>query len=305
VIKESGGHWPPLVRKEAFLMEVRKATPPVALSIAGSDSGGGAGIQADLKTFAAHGVFGTSVITLVTAQNTCRVSHLELLKPELVVAQLKRVLEDFPVKAAKTGALGNAAIISALARALRGRALPLVIDPVMVAKSGDLLLEPEAITVLREELLPLATLLTPNAREAEQLFGLEPGQIRTTDDLERLAKRSFNVPVLLKGGHLEGPQSTDYLVVGGQTEALSYPRIETRHLHGTGCTLSAAITARLARGETLQAAVKSARSYLQAAIEQAPGLGEGHGPLEFFPRFQTDGATSDIAGLQAHRSGPC
>lgn len=285
-------------------MESTKVTPPVALSIAGSDSGGGAGIQADLKTFAAHGVFGTSVITLVTAQNTCRVSHVEVLKPELMAAQLERVLEDFPVKAAKTGALGNAAIISRLAKVLRGQAFPLVVDPVMVAKSGDLLLEPEAITVLQEELLPLAALLTPNAREAEQLFGLEPGQIKTADDLERLAKGSFSIPLLLKGGHLEGLQTTDYLVVNGQIEAVSYPRLKTRHLHGTGCTLSAAITARLAHGETLQAAVKGARSYLQAAIEQAPGLGGGHGPLEFFPRLQAEGATRATANLQARRWGP-
>ncbi|MBS3966577.1 MAG: bifunctional hydroxymethylpyrimidine kinase/phosphomethylpyrimidine kinase [Truepera sp.] len=264
-------------------MDRTRAAPAVALSIAGSDSGGGAGIQADLKTFAAHRVFGTSAVTLITAQNTRRVSHVHVLEPALVVAQLKRVLEDFPVKAAKTGALGTAAVISALAPALQGAGLPLVIDPVMIAKSGDLLLELEAITVLREELLPLAALVTPNVREAEQLFGLEPGQIRTSDDLQRLAESSFAIPVLLKGGHLEGSEVTDYLVVDGQVEAFRDKRIQTRHLHGTGCTLSAAITARLALGEPLPTAVRGARRYLQAAIEQAPGLGQGHGPLEFFP----------------------
>jgi hydroxymethylpyrimidine/phosphomethylpyrimidine kinase len=137
--------------------------------------------------------------------------------------------------------------------------------------------------------LPLAALATPNAREAERLFDLEPGQLKTADDLRRLAERSFDVPVLFKGGHLEDSEVTDYLVVDGQVEALSYKRIETRHLHGTGCTLSAAIAARLALGEPLPAAVKKARDYLQAAIEQAPGLGSGHGPLEFFPKQAVEG----------------
>jgi hydroxymethylpyrimidine/phosphomethylpyrimidine kinase len=269
--------------------------PPVALSIAGSDSGGGAGIQADLKTFAAHGVYGTSVVTLVTAQNTLRVSHTRVLEPELVVAQLARVLEDFPVRAAKTGALGDAAVVRALAQALKGHPFPLVIDPVMVAKSGDPLLESEAVTALREELLPLAALVTPNAREAERLFGLEPGQLKTAGDLQRLAERSFDVPVLLKGGHLEEPTVTDYLVVEGQVEALSYERIESRHLHGTGCTLSAAITAQLALGKPLPEAVRAARGYLQAAIERAPGLGSGHGPLEFFPTSVAERAMAERA----------
>lgn len=286
-------------------MDKPEAVPPVALSIAGSDSGGGAGIQADLKTFAAHGVYGASAITLITAQNTRRVSHVQVLEPELVVAQLERVLEDFPVKAAKMGALGSAAVIGALAQILAGQSFPLVIDPVMVAKSGDLLLEPGAIAALREELLPLAALVTPNAREAERLFDLEPGQLKTADDLRRLAERSFGVPVLLKGGHLEGPQATDYLVVQGHIEALSFPRLETRHLHGTGCTLSAAITARLAQGEPLLRAVKAARGYLQAAIEQAPGLGSGHGPLEFFPRLQAEEVTNATADGQARRRGRC
>lgn len=262
-----------------------QATPPVALTIAGSDSCGGAGIQADLKAFAAHGVYGTSALTLITAQNTRRISHVQVLGPELVVAQLERVLEDFPVKAAKTGALGNAAVIRAVAKVLRGAQLPLIIDPVMVAKSGDALLEPEAVVALRELLMPLAALVTPNAREAEQLFGLRPQSLRTPDDLARLAERYFEVPMLLKGGHLEGEEVIDCLVVNGRVEALRYPRLAARHLHGTGCTLSAAVTARLALGEALPAAVKGARSYLQAAIAQAPGLGSGQGPLEHFPKL--------------------
>lgn len=265
-----------------------RTPPPVALTIAGSDSGGGAGIQADLKTFAAHRVYGTSALTLITAQNTRQVSHVWVLAPDLVAAQLARVLEDFPVRAAKTGALGNVAVIRAVAKALAGRKFPLVVDPVMVAKSGDCLLEPDAEAVLREELLPLADLVTPNARESERLFDLEPGVLETSEDLARLAERRFQVPVLLKGGHLRGPQVTDYLVIGDRVEVLSEERIQTRHQHGTGCTLSAAITARLALGEPLPMAVRGARRYLQMAIAQAPGLGSGHGPLEFFPELNAE-----------------
>lgn len=262
-----------------------RAPPPVALTIAGSDSGGGAGIQADLKTFAAHRVYGTSALTLITAQNTRQVSHVWVLAPDLVVAQLARVLEDFQVRAAKTGALGNAAVIRAVAKALEGQRFPLVVDPVMVAKSGDSLLAPDAVAALREELLPLAALVTPNARESERLFDLEPGALQSSEDLARLAKRRFQFPVLLKGGHLTGPEVTDYLVIGDPVEVLSQQRIQTRHQHGTGCTLSAAITARLALGEPMPTAVREARRYLQRAISQAPGLGSGHGPLEFFPEM--------------------
>ena len=255
---------------------------PVALTIAGSDSGGGAGIQADLKTFAAHRVYGASVVTLVTAQNTRRVSHVFVLEPELIEAQIERVLEDFPVAAAKTGALGNAEAVSAVARALEHRGLPLVVDPVMVSKSGDPLLEPQAVAALRAELLPLATLVTPNAREAEVLYGLERGTLKTSADLKALAE-STSTPLLLKGGHLEGTRLTDYLAASGRIETIVCERLASRHTHGTGCVLSAAVTARLALGETLPAAVRGARAYLQAAIEQAPGLGAGAGPLEFQP----------------------
>jgi hydroxymethylpyrimidine/phosphomethylpyrimidine kinase len=261
---------------------------PVALSIAGSDSGGGAGIQADLKVFAAHGVYGTSVITLVTAQNTRRISRVCVLEPELIVAQLKCVLEDFPVTAIKTGALGEASVIGAVAELLHEVQLPLVVDPVMIAKSGDPLLAPEAVAALRERLLPLATLVTPNAREAEVLFGLVPNSLAAPEGLAHLAERHAELPMLLKGGHLEGREVIDYLAIGGAVTALRYPRIATRHLHGTGCTLSAAITARLACGEPLVQAVQGARRYLQAAIMQAPGLGAGHGPLAFFPKEVSD-----------------
>ncbi|MEW6421415.1 MAG: bifunctional hydroxymethylpyrimidine kinase/phosphomethylpyrimidine kinase [Deinococcota bacterium] len=239
-------------------------TIPVALTIAGSDSGGGAGIQADLKTFEAHGVFGTSVLTVITAQNTRGVRAAQVLPPELVTAQLEAVLEDFPVAAVKTGALGNAAVVRAVADVLRGRDLPLVVDPVLLAKSGNPLLAPEAVRVVLEELFPLATLITPNLPEAERLFGPE---------------LPSTWPLLLKGGHAEGETMTDELRTPETHLRLCAPRQHTRHTHGTGCTLSAAITAHLARGEALVDAVREAHTYVQAALRAAPGLGSGHGPL--------------------------
>jgi hydroxymethylpyrimidine/phosphomethylpyrimidine kinase len=255
----------------------------VALTIAGSDPSGGAGVQADLKTFAAHGVYGTSAITLLTVQNTQGVRAVQVLDPEFVTAQLETVLTDMPVAAVKTGALGSEGIIRAVARVLRQARLPVVVDPVIVAKSGDLLLELSAIEALRAELLPVATLVTPNVREAEEILGLAQGEIQTGEDLRRLAHGQVERPLLLKGGHLEGAQVCDYLVLAGRVEEFSFERIRSRHTHGTGCTLSAAITARLALGEPLPHAVAQARQYLQDAIRQAPGLGGGHGPLEHFP----------------------
>lgn len=239
-------------------------TVPVALTIAGSDSGGGAGIQADLKTFEAHGIFGTSVLTVITAQNTRGVRAVQVLPPELVTAQLEAVLEDFPVAAVKTGALGDAAVVRAVADVLRGRDLPLVVDPVLLAKSGDPLLAPEAVRVLLEELLPLATLVTPNLPEARVLFG---------------SPDSSAWPLLLKGGHAEGETVTDELRTPEAQLRLTAPRQHTRHTHGTGCTLSAAITAHLARGLALVDAVREAHTYVQAALRAAPRLGAGHGPL--------------------------
>lgn len=236
---------------------------PVALTVAGSDSGGGAGIQADLRTFGAHGVFGTSALTLVTAQNTLGVRAVQVLPPELVRAQMEAVLSDFPVAAVKTGALGSADVVRAVAGALRGRGLPVVVDPVLLSKSGHALLDARAVRVLVDELLPLATLITPNLPEAEALFGpqLPP------------------LPLLLKGGHAEGEAVTDELRCGGTSLRLRAPRQPTRHTHGTGCTLSAAIAANLARGLALTEAVEAAHRYVQAAIRAAPGLGAGHGPL--------------------------
>ncbi|MFC4638949.1 hydroxymethylpyrimidine/phosphomethylpyrimidine kinase family protein [Deinococcus hohokamensis] len=238
--------------------------PPVVLTIAGSDSGGGAGVQADLKTFEAHGVYGTSAITVITAQNTRGVHAVQALSPALVTAQIDAVLADFPVVAVKTGALGNAGIVRAVAAALRGRGLPLVVDPVLLAKSGDPLLDHEALEVLRLDLLPLATLITPNLPEAEALFG---------------PAGPADLPVLLKGGHAQGETVHDELRTPDTQLVLTAPRLQSRHTHGTGCTLSAAITANLARGRPLPQAVREAHAYVQAALRRAPGLGGGHGPL--------------------------
>ncbi len=245
-------------------------TAPVVLTIAGSDSGGGAGIQADLKTFEAHGVFGTSALTLITAQNTRGVHAFHMLDPALVTAQIEAVLDDFPVTAIKTGALGNADIIRAVAAALRGRGLPLVVDPVLLAKSGDALLDPDAVQTLRDELLPLATLITPNVPEAQELFG---------PDLPT------DLPLLLKGGHADGDTVIDELRTLEHHLRLHAPRQNTRHTHGTGCTLSAAITANLALGLPLPDAVRAAHAYVQTAIASAPELGSGHGPLNFRGRM--------------------
>jgi hydroxymethylpyrimidine/phosphomethylpyrimidine kinase len=256
---------------------------PVALTIAGSDSGGGAGIQADLKTFAFHDVYGTSALTLVTAQNTRGVSRVQTLDPELVRAQMRAVFEDFPVAAVKTGALGNAQIIVAVADELRGRDLPLVVDPVMLAKSGDSLLDFHALDALRHHLLPLSTLVTPNLPEAESLLDLEEDFLSDQSNIEALLSRPIPFPLLLKGGHGTGAILRDYLLLPNARQTWSSPRQNTRHTHGTGCTLAAAITALLARGTSLSLAVERARDYVQAAIEQAPELGSGSGPLEHFP----------------------
>ncbi|MGI8748864.1 MAG: bifunctional hydroxymethylpyrimidine kinase/phosphomethylpyrimidine kinase [Deinococcus sp.] len=247
--------------------------PPVALTVAGSDSGGGAGVQADLKTFAAHGVYGVSALTLVTAQNTLGVGQVYALPPALVVAQLEAVLSDFPVRAVKVGALGNAALIRAVAGVLRGAKLPLVLDPVMFAKGGARLLDEEGVEALGRELLPLAALVTPNLPEAVAL--------RAFLDLHGCP--GGGVPLLLKGGHAGGEGVEDLLLLGGVSHRFLAPRRHTRHTHGTGCTLSSAVAARLAQGAGLIEAVGDAHAYVQAALSEAPGLGAGHGPLHHFP----------------------
>jgi hydroxymethylpyrimidine/phosphomethylpyrimidine kinase len=256
-----------------------------ALTIAGSDSGGGAGIQADLKTFAAHGVFGTTAITAVTAQNTLGVIAWEALSADFVTAQIEAIAGDLPPQAVKIGMLATAAIVEAVAAAVQALDLPLVVvDPVMIAKGGDRLLEEDAVIALRTELLPRAHLVTPNVPEAEVLAGLP---IRTLDDMREAGRRILGLgprAVLVKGGHLDGPDSIDVACTASETFEISRPRITTRHTHGTGCTLSSAICANLALGHSDREAIERAREYLDGAIRHAPGLGAGHGPLNHFWR---------------------
>lgn len=256
-----------------------------ALTIAGSDSGGGAGIQADLKTFMAHGVYGASAITAITAQNTRGVQAVELLAPTLVEAQIEAVLADIGADAVKTGMLGSAAIIAAVVATLRRYAVQrLVVDPVMVAKSGDRLLAEEAVEALCEQLLPMALLLTPNLPEASVLLGRpvvhEADMAAAVRDLHALGPRY----VLLKGGHLPGDAVVDLLFDGATYHELRSARIPTVHTHGTGCTYAAAITAMLARGLPVEAAVSAARDYLLAAIMRASSIGGGNSPVDHLVR---------------------
>ena len=261
----------------------RADAPPVALTIAGSDSGGGAGVQADLKTFAAHGVYGLSAVTAVTAQNTVAVTGVQEIEPELVASQIAAVVSDFPVGAAKTGMLSSAAIIRVVARAVDDHELRVVVDPVMVAKSGDRLLQPDAVETLRDELLPRAALLTPNLPEAADLTGL---QVEDEDDMRAAGAKLLEMgarAVLMKGGHLDGDKVVDLFLEGNRVLRFAGQRVHTRATHGTGCTLSAAVAANLALGRTLSVAVKRARQYLRTAMLRAAPLGEGHGPLGHLP----------------------
>ena len=254
-----------------------------ALTIAGSDSGGGAGVQADLKTFAAHGVFGMSAITAVTAQNTVGVQGVFELPADFVGLQIDSVMGDLGTDAVKTGMLANADIIDAVAAKLAEyRVGTLVVDPVMVAKGGDPLLKPEAKDCLVKSLLPLAAVLTPNLPEAEALCGFE---IRSLDDMRRAARaiRAMGPrAVVVKGGHLEGSrESVDLLFDGRAFEDFSAPRYESRNTHGTGCTFASAIAADLALGLPLSEAVRAAKGYVSAIIRASAnlGLGKGHGPM--------------------------
>jgi hydroxymethylpyrimidine/phosphomethylpyrimidine kinase len=254
----------------------------VVLTIAGSDSGGGAGIQADLRTFAAHGVHGTSAITAVTAQNSVAVLDWVALDPRMVVAQMEAVASDMPVAAAKTGMLATAAIVSAVAAAIERLRLPLVVvDPVMVAKSGDRLLDRDAETAYRERLLPLATVVTPNLPEAESLLGRPVRTLTEMREAARALRAMGPRAVVVKGGHLEG-DAVDVFWDGERMEDLSAPRIATKNTHGTGCTYSAAIAARLALGDPLLEAVRGAKAYLTEAIRRSYSVGRGHGPVDHF-----------------------
>ena len=261
------------------------STPiPTALTIAGSDSGGGAGIQADLKAFEAHGVFGMSVVTAVTAQNSHSVTAIHDIPVAVVAAQIDAVAEDFPVGAVKTGMLASPEIVAAVAEGIEQHSLgPVVVDPVMVSKSGDALLAPEAVGAVAERLFPIATLVTPNAHEAARLAGFD---VRTLDDARRAADAILRLgpgAVLIKGGHLDGEsEAVDVLMWADGESVFREARVDTPHTHGTGCTYASAIAANLARGLGLAEAVQRARSYLQQAILHAVPLGSGHGPTRHF-----------------------
>jgi len=253
-------------------------TIPRALSIAGSDSGGGAGIQADLKTFSALGVFGMTAITAVTAQNTAEVAGVVELPSHIVGQQIDAVVTDIGVDAAKTGMLSSAPIIEVVAARIRHhRITRLVIDPVMISKAGAPLLRPEAMTALRRILLPLALVVTPNLHEAGALV---EGEVRTIEEMEEAARALADLGpryIVVKGGHLEGA-AVDVFFDGSRIERLEARRIPTKHTHGTGCVFSAAITARVARGDDVPAAIRVAKAFITRAIEEALPLGRGHGP---------------------------
>jgi hydroxymethylpyrimidine/phosphomethylpyrimidine kinase len=252
----------------------------IALTIAGSDSGGGAGIQADLKTFQQFGVFGTSVIVAITAQNTREVRAVETVPDAMVSAQITALAEDLPPAALKTGMLAEAGLVRLVARAIRENAWgPLVVDPVMVSTSGARLLSTEAEEVVREDLLPLAALVTPNLDEAAILTGRVVHDVPTMERAGTTLLRFGAGAALVKGGHLSGQTVTDVLVTPSGIRHFSRPRIETGSVHGTGCTLSAAITAGLALERTLEQAVEDGLDFVHRAIAAAPGLGSGHGPL--------------------------
>lgn len=260
-----------------------------ALTIAGSDSGAGAGIQADLKTFAAFGVYGTSVITAITAQNTQGVTQILELSPDLVEAQIDAVVEDIGAHALKTGMLANSAIIEVVAAKVQEHGLKnLVVDPVMVAKGGDLLLRPEAIETLRARLIPLATIVTPNLPEAEQLTGIHCSRAAGIKEAARKIIAMGTRSVVIKGGHSKGP-ATDFFYDGKKFLELTTPRLRTANTHGTGCTFSAAIAAGLAKGEKLERAVIQAKRYITHAIRRGFAVGSGHSPVHHFYRFWSKG----------------
>jgi hydroxymethylpyrimidine/phosphomethylpyrimidine kinase len=272
---------------------IPETTPraPVALTIAGSDSGGGAGIQADLKTFSAFGVYGCSVVTALTAQNTRGVLGVHPVPAKFVRAQMDAVFTDIAVDAIKIGMLGSPALIRAVAAGLKAHPSPppVVVDPVMIAKSGDRLLPDNAVAALIKTLLPLAAVITPNLPEAKTLLGRD-AEIADPDQMAAAAKALLDLDpkaVLLKGGHLPGQDSSDLLLTADGSTWLPGRRIETQNTHGTGCTLSSAVAAALARGDGLETAVKAAKAYIANAIAAADrlGVGGGHGPVHHFHAY--------------------
>ena len=264
-------------------------TTPVALTIAGSDSSGGAGIQADLKTFAALGVYGASVITALTAQNTQGVTGIHPVPADFVTAQIDAVFSDLAVGAVKIGMLADLSVIGAVAAGLaKWQPKHVVLDPVMVATSGDRLLKADAVEALRKKLIPLASLITPNLPEAAAL--LDEAVATTESAIADQGKRLLalgSCAVLIKGGHGQGAESIDYLVTGNGTMALPAPRVATKNTHGTGCSLSSAIAAGLARGEEMESAVRNAKAWVSAAIAAADrfSVGHGHGPIHHFHKY--------------------
>ena len=255
----------------------------IALTIAGSDSGGGAGIQADLKTFHRFGVFGTSVITAITAQNTLGVANWMAVPTTLITEQLDAVASDLRPAAIKTGMLADASVVRVVREGIvKHRLAPYVLDPVMVATSGDPLLAPDAVHAIESELLPLADLVTPNLDEARILSGIEVSSVAEMQRAARLLVERGARAALIKGGHLSGAEAIDVLDTGDDVHLFRHPRIDTRHTHGTGCTLSAAIAAHLALGHSLQDSVELSLDYVHRAIEAAPRFGSGNGPLNHF-----------------------
>jgi hydroxymethylpyrimidine/phosphomethylpyrimidine kinase len=264
-------------------------TTPVALTIAGSDSSGGAGIQADLKTFAALGVYGASAITALTAQNTRSLTGIHPVPPDFVAKQIDAVFSDLAVGAVKIGMVGQLAVIEAVVASLkRWSPRHIVLDPVMVATSGDRLLNIGAVEALRRELIPIASIVTPNLPEAAALLdeAVAAGEAAIESQGKRLLAMGCPA-VLIKGGHGEGHESVDYLVRADGVVALTAPRVATTNTHGTGCSLSSAIAAGLAKGEGLETAVRNAKDFVSAAIAQADrfAVGHGHGPVHHFHRF--------------------
>ena len=269
---------------------------PTALTIAGSDSGGGAGIQADLKTFEAHAVFGMSVITAITAQNTQAVTAVHEVPVETVTAQIDAVASDLPVGAVKTGMLSSTEVVEAVADGIEGHGLgPVVVDPVMISKGGHALLADESVAAVVRRMLPLADILTPNAHEAARLTGLE---VNTLDAARRAAAMLLRLgpkAVLVKGGHLGGEaDAVDLLLTEAGETLFREERIDTPHTHGTGCTYASAIAANLARGYPAEEAVRRARSYVQEAIRHGLALGGGRGPTRHFWFLSGDEAVSRL-----------
>ena len=256
---------------------------PTALSIAGSDSGGGAGIQADLKTFAAHGVYGVCAVTAITAQNTLGVTAAERVSAKIVAAQIEAVIADFDVRAIKTGMLASREIVAAVCDALQAATnIPLVVDPVLFATSGDRLLDDDALELVLTRLLRGARLVTPNRREAEVLAGMP---ITSIEDARRATEQIRGrgvAAVVITGGDVSDPEAVDVLDDGGAVVELRGPRLVSRSTHGTGCTIAAAVTAALARGLSLDQAVAAAKRYVEGAIRHAEPLGDGYGPINHF-----------------------